>query len=86
MKKQYIQPALVQVTLMTQKTFVILVSNNPQNNISGSIKEYRDLDDGSGDINDVNIWDEVWWLLLGETILHCKPPIPTLIAIVSRPS
>lgn len=60
MKKQYIQPALVQVTLMTQKTFVILVSNNPQNNISGSIKEYRDLDDGSGDINDVNIWDEVW--------------------------
>ena len=61
MKKQYIQPTLVQVTLMTQKTFVIIpVSNNPQNNVSGDIKEYRNWDDASGDINDVNIWDEVW--------------------------
>ena len=43
MKKQYIQPALMQVTLMTKKTFVIntslQVDNSAQNNVSGDVKE-----------------------------------------------
>lgn len=43
MKRKYIQPALVQVMLMTKKTFVIntslQVDNNAQNDVSGDVKE-----------------------------------------------
>ena len=59
MKKQYIQPALVQIVLAA-RTFVaasLQVSNEAQNGVSGDVKEYGNQDNASGS---VNVWDEEW--------------------------
>ena len=58
MKKQYIQPAFLQVT-MAAKTFMatsLPVDDNPQNGVSGDVKEWE-WDDVIGD---VDIWDDKW--------------------------
>lgn len=61
MKKQYIQPALMQVTLMTKKTYVINTSlpinNFAQDDVIGDVKEFNNWDNVTGD---VNLWDDVW--------------------------
>lgn len=59
MKKQYIQPALVQV-ILAPKNFVttsILVTDDPLDNVIGDVKEFNNINDISGD---VNLWDDVW--------------------------
>ena len=58
MKTQYIQPAFAQVTLET-KTFVatsLQVDSNPQNGISGDVKELN-KDDVVGDVDP---WKDEW--------------------------
>ena len=59
MKKQYKQPAFVQIVLTAKRLVAtsIIVDNEAQDSISGDVKEYMNTDDVIGD---VNLWDEVW--------------------------
>lgn len=59
MKKQYKQPAFVQITLTAKRLVAtsITVNNEAQDGILGDVKEFMDTDDV---IRDVNLWDEVW--------------------------
>lgn len=59
MKKQYKQPAFLQITLTAKRLVAtsIIVDNEAQDGISGDVKEYMDTEDVLGD---VNLWDEVW--------------------------
>ena len=59
MKRQYIQPALVQIILEAKKFVAtsLQVSNEAQNGVSGDVKEYGNQDNASGA---VNVWDEEW--------------------------
>ncbi|MBR6141145.1 MAG: hypothetical protein IKQ37_05220 [Bacteroidaceae bacterium] len=59
MKKQYKQPAFMQI-ILTNKRLVatsIIVDNEAQDDISGDVKEFMDIDDVIGD---VNLWDDLW--------------------------
>ncbi len=59
MKKQYKQPAYVQIILTTKRLVAtsIIVDNEAQDDISGDVKEFMDTDDVIGD---VNLWDDLW--------------------------
>ena len=59
MKKQYKQPAFLQITLTAKRLVAtsIIVDNEAQDGISGDVKEYTNTEDVLGD---VNLWDEVW--------------------------
>ena len=59
MKKQYKQPAYVQIILTTKRLVAtsIIVDNEAQDDISGDVKEFMDTDDV---ISDVNLWDDLW--------------------------
>ena len=59
MKKQYKQPAYVQIILTTKRLVAtsIIVDDEAQDGISGDVKEFMDTDDVIGD---VNLWDDLW--------------------------
>ena len=59
MKKQYKQPAFMQIILTDKRLIAtsIIVDDEAQDGISGDVKEFMDTDDVIGD---VNLWGDLW--------------------------